>query len=100
MQPGTSAIGLTPTSTPPVVWPCVNSRSTGFGLADYLLYIDRKAAGVIEARKEGTTLIGVEVQSARHAQGLPATLPAWRLRGGSVCGTNAWTASPRVVVVT
>ncbi len=50
----------------------------GYGFADYLLYIDGKAAGVIEAKKEGSTLTGVEVQSARYAQGLPATLPAWR----------------------
>ena len=49
----------------------------GFGFADYLLYIGGKAAGVIEAKKEGTTLTGVEVQSARYAQGLPASLPAW-----------------------
>ncbi|WP_114971196.1 DEAD/DEAH box helicase family protein [Rhodoferax ferrireducens] len=52
--------------------------NTGYGFADYLLYIDGKAAGVIEAKKEGATLTGVEVQSARYAQGLPATLPAWR----------------------
>ncbi len=51
--------------------------NTGYGFADYLLYIDGKAAGVIEAKKEGSTLTGVEVQSARYAQGLPATLPAW-----------------------
>ena len=43
----------------------------GFGSVDYLLYVDGKAAGVIEAKKEGTTLTGVEVQSARYAQGLP-----------------------------
>lgn len=52
--------------------------NAGFGFADYLLYLDAKAAGVIEAKKEGATLTGVEVQSARYAQGLPATLPAWR----------------------
>ena len=52
--------------------------NTGFGFADYLLYIDGKAAGVIEAKKEGTTLTGVEIQSARYAKGLPASLPAWR----------------------
>ena len=51
---------------------------TGFGFADYLLYINGKAAGVIEAKKEGSTLTGVEIQSARYAQGLPDTLPAWR----------------------
>nr|MDP2191803.1 DEAD/DEAH box helicase family protein [Rhodoferax sp.] len=52
--------------------------NTGYGFADYLLYIDGKAAGVIEAKKEGSTLTGVEVQSARYAQGLPSSLPAWR----------------------
>ncbi len=50
----------------------------GQGFADYLLYIDGKAAGVIEAKKQGATLTGVEIQSARYAQGLPTTLPAWR----------------------
>lgn len=42
----------------------------GFGFADYLLYVNGKACGVIEAKKEGATLIGV-VQSGRYAQGLP-----------------------------
>jgi type I restriction enzyme R subunit len=50
----------------------------GHGFAEYLLYVDGKAAGVIEAKKEGATLTGVEIQSARYAQGLPASLPAWR----------------------
>jgi len=52
--------------------------NTGHGLADYLLYVDGKACGVIEAKKQGATLTGVESQSARYAQGLPASLPAWR----------------------
>jgi type I restriction enzyme R subunit len=50
----------------------------GFGFADYLLYVDGKACGVIEAKKQGATLTGVEAQSARYAQSLPPTLPAWR----------------------
>jgi type I restriction enzyme R subunit len=50
---------------------------SGFGEADYLLYVDGKAAGVIEAKKEGTTLTGVEVQSDRYKNGLPDSLPAW-----------------------
>ncbi len=50
----------------------------GFGFADYLLYVNGKACGVIEAKKQGATLTGVELQSGRYAQGLPATLPAWR----------------------
>ena len=57
---------------------CEFPLNTGYGFADYLLYIDGKAAGVIEAKKVGATLTGVEVQSARYAQGLPASLPAWR----------------------
>jgi type I restriction enzyme R subunit len=51
--------------------------AAGFGFADYLLYVDGKAAGVIEAKKQGATLTGVEIQSGRYAQGLPAALPAW-----------------------
>ncbi|HQX58522.1 MAG: DUF4357 domain-containing protein [Rhodoferax sp.] len=51
--------------------------NAGYGFADYLLYIDGRAAGVIEAKKAGSTLTGVEVQSARYAQGLPDSLPAW-----------------------
>nr|WP_315489351.1 type I restriction-modification enzyme R subunit C-terminal domain-containing protein [uncultured Rhodoferax sp.] len=52
--------------------------NNGFGFADYLLYVNGKACGVIEAKKEGATLTGVELQSGRYAQGLPTTLPAWR----------------------
>ena len=33
------------------------------GEADYGLYIDGKVAGVIEAKKEGSTLTGVETQT-------------------------------------
>jgi type I restriction enzyme R subunit len=50
----------------------------GGGFADYLLYVDGRACGVIEAKKQGATLTGVEVQSARYQQGLPPALPAWR----------------------
>lgn len=49
----------------------------GHGFADYLLYVDGKAAGVIEAKKEGVTLSGVETQSAKYTQGLPPGLPCW-----------------------
>ncbi len=44
----------------------------GHGRVDYLLYVDRKVVGVIEAKPEGTTLSGVEWQSAVYANGLPA----------------------------
>ena len=52
--------------------------NNGFGFADYLLYVNGKACGVIEAKKEGATLTGVELQSSRYAKGLPTALPAWR----------------------
>ncbi|MHB8495495.1 MAG: type I restriction endonuclease subunit R [Casimicrobiaceae bacterium] len=52
--------------------------AAGHGYADYLLYVDGRAAGIIEAKKTGATLTGVEIQSAKYAQGLPASLPAWR----------------------
>ena len=52
--------------------------NNGFGFADYLLYVNGKACGVIEAKKQGATLTGVELQSGRYAQGLPTSLPAWR----------------------
>ena len=48
----------------------------GFGFADYLLYVNGKACGLIEAKKEGATLTGVELQSGRYAKGLPTALPA------------------------
>ena len=50
---------------------------SGFGFADYLLYLDRKAAGAVEAKPQGT-LTGVEAQSAKYAAGLPDNLPAHR----------------------
>jgi type I restriction enzyme, R subunit len=49
---------------------------TGHGRADYLLYVDGKAAGAVEAKKEGQTLTGVEPQAVQYSQGLPDTLPA------------------------
>lgn len=48
------------------------------GPADYLLYLDGKAIGVVEAKPLGHTLRGVEGQSASYADGLAAQLPAWR----------------------
>jgi type I restriction enzyme R subunit len=48
---------------------------SGFGFADYLLYLDRKAIGAVEAKAEGT-LSGVEAQTAKYAAGLPINLPA------------------------
>lgn len=45
--------------------------AAGHGRADYLLYVDRKVVGVIEAKPVGRPLSGVEWQSAMYATGLP-----------------------------
>jgi len=47
------------------------------GEADYLLFVHRKAIGAVEAKPEGDTLSGVELQSGKYSVGLPAQLPAW-----------------------
>ncbi len=46
------------------------------GPCDYLLLVDRKVLGVIEAKKEGTTLSTVAEQSARYGSSLPDFLAA------------------------
>jgi type I restriction enzyme R subunit len=51
----------------------------GHGRADYLLYVDGKVLGVIEAKPEGHTLRGVETQSAMYTEGLPDGMPNCRL---------------------
>jgi type I restriction enzyme R subunit len=45
------------------------------GFADYLLFADRRAVGVVEAKPAGTTLSGVAEQSAAYLTGLPANIP-------------------------
>jgi len=45
------------------------------GFADYLLFVDRKAVGVVEAKKVGTTLSGVAEQAGSYAAGLPQNVP-------------------------
>lgn len=54
------------------------SLKTGHGAADYLLYLDGRAAGVIEAKKAGFALRGVETQSSKYTNGLPGELPSWQ----------------------
>ena len=46
----------------------------GHGIVDYLLFVDGKAVGVIEAKKEGFPLAGVEFQVERYSTGLPDDL--------------------------
>jgi type I restriction enzyme R subunit len=39
--------------------------ASGYGFADYLLYVDGYAVGVIEAKKAGVSLTEVELQNDR-----------------------------------
>ncbi|MCP4304799.1 MAG: DEAD/DEAH box helicase family protein [bacterium] len=48
----------------------------GHGFADYLLFVDRHPVGVVEAKKPGVPLTGVEFQSKKYTEGLPAELDA------------------------
>ena len=55
----------------------VREYSLPAGACDYLLFIDRKAAGVVEAKPEGQTLTGVAEQSEKYMQALPPHLPSF-----------------------
>ena len=48
--------------------------AAGHGFADYLLFVNGKAVGTIEAKPAGHTLRGVELQSSKYAEGLRAGL--------------------------
>jgi len=50
----------------------------GHGTVDYLLFVDGKVIGIVEAKAEGTPLIGVEPQSAKYVEGFPDRYQAWR----------------------
>ena len=45
------------------------------GYADYMLFVEREAVGVVEAKPEGTTLSGVADQSGKYLAGIPENLP-------------------------
>lgn len=47
------------------------------GPCDYLLFVDGKACGVIEAKPEGSTLSGVADQALRYQQDPPGQLASW-----------------------
>ena len=46
--------------------------------ADYLLFVDRKPVGVVEAKPAGKPLSGVEPRSEKYSAGLPDHLVPWR----------------------
>jgi hypothetical protein len=46
----------------------------GHGFVDYLLFVDERAVGVLEAKPQGHTLSGVQTQAERYSSGLPPEL--------------------------
>ena len=60
----------------------VREFPTDSGPADYLLFVDRKPVGVIEAKPKGTTLSGVADQSERY---LTSRLKHIKLDGVQLC---------------
>lgn len=55
----------------------VREFSLPAGPCDYLLFVNGKAAGVIEAKKAGVTLSGVADQAAKYMVRLPEHLARW-----------------------
>ena len=66
----------------------VREVPTEAGPADYVLYVDNQAVGVIEAKKAGTTLTGVEDQTRRYQSSYPGNLPAFAPKDSFRSATN------------
>jgi len=75
----------------------------GVGEADYVLFVNGEAVGIVEAKKEGETLVGKEPQTAKYASGFPkdfrsVDLPlpfAYETSGSEIRFTNNWDPKPR-----
>ncbi len=75
----------------------------GVGQADYVLFIDGQAVGIIEAKKEGEALAGKEPQSAKYSKGFPEEFDKLELplpfmyesSGSETFFTNLWDPKPR-----
>ena len=75
----------------------------GHGRVDYLLFVDQRPVGTIEAKPAGTTLIEVEFQSLLYSTGLPdefssefERLPfAYESTGTETRFTNGFDPDPR-----
>jgi len=55
----------------------VREVPTPTGPADYVLFLDRKACAVLEAKPEGVTLLGAGPQGADYAAHAPVGYPHW-----------------------
>lgn len=71
--------------------------------ADYVLFVNGQACGIIEAKKEGVTLIGKEPQSNKYAQSFPEEFQSvemplpfvYESTGIETRFTNLWDPKPR-----
>ena len=59
----------------------VREMDTATGPADYMLFIDGKACGIIEAKREGTNLVHVAEQSTRYAGSPVKHIDRWAPEG-------------------
>lgn len=69
----------------------VRELVTTAGPADYVLFVNRQAVGVIEAKKKGTTLSGVEWQTVKYQTHVPDEL----LRPGNLNKSGRVTWAPK-----
>ena len=73
----------------------VREVPTTAGPADYVLYVDSQAVGVIEAKKAGMTLTGVEPQTRKYQAAYPEALPAVEIDGALPFGYESTGAETR-----
>ncbi|MYB04345.1 MAG: DEAD/DEAH box helicase, partial [Acidimicrobiaceae bacterium] len=73
----------------------VREVPTDAGPADYVLFVDRQAVGVIEAKKAGSTLTGVEPQTRKYQVSSPDWLPAFEVDGALPFGYESTGAETR-----
>ena len=73
----------------------VREVPTASGPADYVLFVDSQAVGVIEAKKAGSTLTGVEFQTRKYRTAYPDELPAFEVDGALPFGYESTGAETR-----
>jgi hypothetical protein len=61
------------------------------GLADYMLFVEGRPIGVVEAKKAGTTLTGVEVQTEDYSRGLSENLAGRAFFDRKPASETPWT---------
>ena len=73
----------------------VREVPTAAGPADCVLYVDGQAVGVIEAKRVGSTLTGIEYQTRKYQSAYPDELPAFEVDGALPFGYESTGAETR-----